>query len=73
MKRHLDPVLPLLATATLMTGCASSGYSPPEGAQLSEQCPVGEVWVCRNHYPSRIDQVNEEPMFCMCQYPQRIH
>jgi hypothetical protein len=71
MAYKLSRVCGILAVAALC-GCASEPtYSPPEGPSAAEACPVGEVWVCRDHYPSRLDRDYEEPMHCMCQDPQR--
>jgi hypothetical protein len=61
------------ALAALAAGCASSGtYSPPEGPRAADTCPMGEVWVCRDHYPTRLETGREPPMTCMCQDMTRV-
>lgn len=63
----------ILASATLLSACATEPtYSPPEGPRASESCPIGEVWVCYDRYPSRLDR-DGSPLHCMCEHPQRIH
>lgn len=63
----------VLASAMWLSACASQPtYSPPEGPRASESCPIGEVWVCRDHYPSRLDR-NEPPLHCRCEDPALIH
>jgi hypothetical protein len=62
-----------LAVAALAASCASSGtYSPPEGPRATDTCPMGEIWVCRDHYPSRLETGNEPPLSCMCQDLTRV-
>lgn len=63
----------IIVLAVLVESCASSGYSPPPERRAGEQCPVGETWVCRDRYPSRMDRENEEGIFCTCESLQRIH
>lgn len=59
--------------ALLLSACATEPtYSPPEGPRAAEVCPVGEVWVCRDHYPSRLDKDDVPPMYCMCQNPAAV-
>lgn len=54
-------------------GCATEPtYSPPDGPSAAERCPIGDVWVCRDHYPSRLDRENEPPQHCTCEHPTRI-
>jgi hypothetical protein len=60
------PVLPALAAA-LLAGCASSGYSPPAERRGADRCPAGEVWVCEDRYPSRIESESERDAFCRCE------
>jgi hypothetical protein len=63
----------MLAVVALTAGCASSGtYSPPEGRRAADTCPMGEIWVCRDHYPTRLETGNEAPLTCMCQDMTRI-
>lgn len=58
----------ILAPAILLSACgAAPTYSPPEGPPASESCPIGEVWVCRDHYPTRLDRENPSPLLCMCE------
>lgn len=61
-------LLPLLA-ATIVAGCATAGYSPPPERRAADRCPVGEVWVCENRYPSRIENENKRDPFCRCENP----
>jgi hypothetical protein len=61
----------LLVLLALTAGCASPGYSPPE-REASERCPIGEVWVCRDRYPSRLETEGQSPMICMCQDMQAV-
>ena len=74
MKSHLKTLCSTIVLATFCSaGCASSGYSPPPERRANEQCPVGETWICRDRYPSRLEKQNEEPMFCYCEHIQRVH
>lgn len=57
----------VLVLACAAGGCAAPGYNPPERPRASEICPVNEVWVCRDRYPSRLDRENEPPMICTCE------
>jgi hypothetical protein len=67
------PVLAILAVlATVAAGCATSGYSPPSERRASERCPAGEVWVCEDRYPSRIESENAPEPICRCENPARI-
>ncbi|MGH8167145.1 MAG: hypothetical protein ACREQ1_07890 [Woeseiaceae bacterium] len=61
----------IVALAMFSAGCASSGYSPPPERRAGEQCPIGETWVCRDRYPSRMER-DEEPMFCTCEDMLRV-
>lgn len=72
MKTRLRSVCRILAVATVAAGCASPGYSPPEGRRAADTCPIGETWVCRDHYPSRLDREGERDLTCMCQDLQRV-
>lgn len=56
-----------LAITYIAGGCAAPGYNPPEGPRAAERCPVNEVWVCEDRYPSRLENENEPPMFCRCE------
>lgn len=73
MSRNLKNSQGLLASAVfsamLLSACAAEPtYSPPEGSRAAvESCPVGEVWVCRDHYPSRLERPGEVPMDCTCE------
>ena len=62
-------LIPLVALlAMLDAGCSSSPtYSPPPERRAAEQCPVGETWVCRDRYPSRLETERETPIFCQCE------
>jgi hypothetical protein len=63
----------MLALAGLVSGCASSPtYSPPE-RRAFDGCPIGEVWVCRDRYPSRLEQPGDAPMQCMCEDLRGVH
>ncbi len=64
-------LLPVIAC--LAAGCAAPGYNPPEGPDVARNCPVNEVWVCRDHYPSRLDSEHKPDMICTCQDPLTIH
>lgn len=56
----------------VLVGCAiEPTYAPPERPSSAARCPVGEVWVCRDYYPSRLG-TGPEPEHCMCQDPTRI-
>lgn len=75
MKAHLKNACRISAiaiVATVTAGCASRGYSPPEGPRAAETCPIGEAWVCRDHYPSRLEREGEPPLVCMCEDLQKI-
>lgn len=69
--RAFSNLLPLLA-ATILTGCATSGYSPPPERRAADRCPVGEVWVCEDRFPSRIENENRSEPFCRCENPAHI-
>jgi hypothetical protein len=62
-------LVPLVALfAMLEAGCSSSpAYSPPPERRAAEQCPVGETWVCRDRYPSRLETENDTAKFCYCE------
>ena len=69
--RAFSALLPLLA-AQILAGCTTSGYSPPPERRADERCPVGEVWVCEDRYPSRIESENRPEPFCRCDNPARL-
>jgi hypothetical protein len=72
MKPHLSTICSIAAMA-LLGGCASSpGYSPPPERRAHEQCPVGQTWVCRDRYPSRLGREDDEPKICHCEDLQRV-
>lgn len=62
----------LAALAVVLAGCASPGYSPPPERRGADRCPVGEVWVCEDRYPSRIESERDSGAFCRCEDPTRI-
>ena len=64
-------VLPAL-TAGLLGACAGAGYSPPPERHGADRCPAGEVWVCEDRYPSRIESENKPDPFCRCENPALI-
>jgi hypothetical protein len=72
----MKSLLNLVAAATaaaFLGGCASStGYSPPPERRAGEKCPVGETWVCKDRYPSRLERENEIPQICYCESLHRI-
>ncbi|HLT90245.1 MAG TPA: hypothetical protein VKZ85_04800 [Woeseiaceae bacterium] len=71
MSNRIKAGLGLLSFAALW-GCASEPtYSPPEGPSMASSCPLGEVWVCRDHYPSRLER-EEPPLHCVCENPSRV-
>lgn len=70
MTKHARTSCFLLAIACAAVGCAAPGYNPPEGRSAARDCPVNEVWVCTDRYPSRLENENEPPMICTCQDPQ---
>jgi hypothetical protein len=48
-------------------GCAGkAGYSPPPERRAGERCPVGETLVCRDQYPSRLPDREDDPLICYC-------
>lgn len=64
MRRSTGLVVMLLVLA----GCASRpGYNPPPERRGAERCPLNEVWVCTNRYPSRVDSEDDVPMICRCE------
>jgi hypothetical protein len=72
MKPHVRAIASLTAVA-LLGGCAATpGYSPPPERRAAERCPVGETWVCKDRYPSRLERENEMPKICYCEDPQRV-
>jgi hypothetical protein len=63
--------MPGMIVAALV-GCATEPtYSPPEHSSATERCPIGEVWVCQDHYPSRLG-TDPEPVHCSCRDPAHI-
>lgn len=73
MSRNLKSNLGLLASAILLSACAAEPtYSPPERSRAADSCPIGEVWVCRDHYPSRLERPGKPPMDCTCEYLQGV-
>lgn len=60
-----------IAAAMLLSGCAA-GYSPPPERRAAERCPVGEVWVCTERSPSRLERENAIPPICRCENPAFI-
>ena len=71
MKRGVFRILPAVA-AVAFCGCASSGYSPPPERHGADRCPIGEVRVCEDRYPSRIESENKADLFCRCLNPADI-
>lgn len=69
--RRLAFFLPALA-ATALTGCATSGYSPPPERRADTRCPVGEVWICEDRYPSRLGSEQRPAPFCRCDDPRHL-
>lgn len=70
MKLPLKTICCTTAVA-LLGGCASSsGYSPPPERRASERCPMGETWICRDQYPSRLGR--EDPKICHCESLRRV-
>jgi hypothetical protein len=73
MRSQLNTICAVAACALFGAGCTTGpGYAPPPERRASEQCPVGETWVCRDHYPSRLERENEVPMICYCDNLQRV-
>lgn len=73
MRRQLNMICSVAACAFFGVGCAAnSGYSPPPERRANEQCPVGETWVCKDRYPSRLERENEVPMICYCDNLQGV-
>lgn len=66
------PALPPLLVATILAGCATSGYSPPPERRAHERCPLDQVWVCEDRSPSRIESENKPDPFCRCEHPARV-
>lgn len=54
-----------------LVSCAA-GYSPPAERRNADRCPITEVWVCEDRYPSRIETENEVEPICRCEDPSRI-
>lgn len=74
MSHNLKNAWGILALAVLVSACATEPtYSPPEGPSVAESCPIGEVWVCRDRYPSRLDRERDPPLHCMCEDLQGVH
>ncbi|MEX0976859.1 MAG: hypothetical protein WDZ50_07170 [Woeseia sp.] len=63
----------ILATTfgTALVSCAA-GYSPPAERRNADRCPMSEVWVCEDRYPSRIETEDEVEQFCRCEDPKLI-
>jgi hypothetical protein len=71
MKRQAITICCMTALALLAASCAgSAGYSPPPARRASEQCPMGETWICRDQYPSRLG--SEDPKICYCESLHRV-
>lgn len=67
MRARISMICGIAACVLFFAGCAGKpGYSPPPERRASEQCPVGETWICRDRYPSRLERENEVPMICYC-------
>jgi hypothetical protein len=60
-----------LVAAMILGACAPT-YSPPPERHASDRCPIGEVLVCTDHYPSRLDREHEVPPICRCERPEMI-
>ena len=73
MKIFRTFLVTFLAT-TFGAGLAScaAGYSPPAERRNADRCPLSEVWVCEDRYPSRIETENDTEQFCRCEDPRRI-
>lgn len=58
----------LISSATIASGCAAT-YAPPSHteAATSQQCPVGQMLVCRDSYDSTPGRETDAPESCMCQ------
>lgn len=61
-----------LFAALVLGGCAPT-YSPPPEHRSSDRCPIGEVQVCTDRYPSRLERESEDPPICRCERPERIY
>lgn len=73
MRHRLYRTCTVVACGLFGVGCAAGpGYSPPPERRASEQCPVGETWVCKDRYPSRLERENEVPMLCYCDSLQNV-
>lgn len=68
---RLTLLVPALASA-IVAGCAAPGYSPPSERRAQDQCPTGQVWVCEDRYPSRIESENRTDPLCRCADPTRL-
>lgn len=72
MKPYVQAFGSLMAVA-LLGGCAPTpGYSPPPERRAAERCPMGEIWICEDRYPSRLERENEMPKVCYCESPHRV-
>lgn len=68
MSNDLTRASGLAVLAALAAGCATEPtYAPPERPSMAEICPIGEVRVCRNHYPSRLEREGDPPLLCICE------
>jgi hypothetical protein len=70
MKARLYTICGITACAIIgasSAGCAGkAGYSPPQERRAGERCPVGETLVCRDRYPSRLPDRDDDPLICYC-------
>lgn len=58
-------------TVATLAGCAT-GYSPPPERRADRNCPYGEVLVCTDYYPSRLETERDRELLCHCSPPTQI-
>lgn len=56
---------PLIAIAMLMSACAPASLGSPPASERHRQCVAGETLVCRDRYPSRLE--NDDDQICTCE------
>lgn len=64
-------ILVNLAATALLAGCAA-GYAPPAERRAMDTCPYGQIWVCQDYYPTRLDTERDRELSCHCSSPSQI-
>ena len=71
MTNIVTSMVVLCGLLVAVSGCAA-GYSPPAERRAADDCRFGEVWVCEDRYPSRIETEDAVDSFCRCEDPNNL-